>query len=496
MVEVSDKFKRLAQENGRRVSCRVIADGVEFLDDTLTELTFDDVVHPDWFTVGTTCANRLHFTARYTGELSSGAEVRAEVSFDGEEWCPLGVFYISRRYLRGNYVSITAYDRMYTLDVGWSYSGALPVKSDDLLREICSEYGIECVEAGRSFTLEELPDNCTARDMIGYIAGINKACAKLDRKGRLTLKNHRNCEFFLSDSNCWQVQRNMGRSVVTCIKADTGDGVIQAGSGAQISTVEMYNPLMTQGIADEMLILFKPFSFYGAELHMQGMPFLEAGDSVYFVDGSNLTYIVLSEIEYTYNGGLSAVAYSKNKLYEEESGDLEELLQKLQHTKNAVYYRQVNTGRRITLDEGQQIVADFEFNTEEECFAQLDVNLTLTQDDGDMLIAGINVNGEDISRRIRNSITGKGYQLVHIYHLVEKLPAGKNRVYVTLQTNSGSAYISRGDLLATLVGHGIYGNAGSQRDKVALIDKPMKIELKLSGFGLLDISEEMSEEVT
>ena len=128
MITVSDKFKALAQDNGRRVWCRITVGSEVFLDDRITEMSFDDVIHPDWFTVGTTCANRLHFTARYSGELTSGAEVRAEVSFDGEEWCQLGVFYISRRYVRGNYVSVTAYDRMYSLDTSYSWKGELPTR--------------------------------------------------------------------------------------------------------------------------------------------------------------------------------------------------------------------------------------------------------------------------------------------------------------------------------------------------------------------------------
>lgn len=96
MVEVSDSFKELAQKNGRNVWCKIVADGVEFLDDRIIDMDFDDIVHPDWFTVGTTCANRLHFTVNYTGELSPGAEVRAYISFDGQEWCPLGVFFIAQ----------------------------------------------------------------------------------------------------------------------------------------------------------------------------------------------------------------------------------------------------------------------------------------------------------------------------------------------------------------------------------------------------------------
>ena len=181
MITVSEKFRKLAQDNGREVWCRITVGSEEFLDDRITDMTFDDVIHPDWFTVGTTCSNRLHFTARYSGELSSGAEVRAYISFDGKEWCPLGVFYISRRYVRGKYVSVTAYDKMYSLDVNYGWKGELPVTSDVLLRDICSSVGVECAEAGQPIKLEKLPENSTAQDLIGYIAGINRACAKIDR---------------------------------------------------------------------------------------------------------------------------------------------------------------------------------------------------------------------------------------------------------------------------------------------------------------------------
>ena len=204
------------------------------------------------------------------------------------------------------------------------------------MRKICSENELECAEAGYPFKIETIPTDSTVRDMIGYIAGINRACAKIDRYGRLTLKKPQHVEMNILDKNCWSVQRNMGRSVITCVKANTGDGEIIAGSGAEISTLELYDPLMTQAILDDIYSMFKPFSFFGAELEMQGLPFLEAGDVVYFLDGSMLYTIVLSEIEYTYDGGLSAKMYSKNRVEEDDSSDLEKLLEKLLRLTKAV----------------------------------------------------------------------------------------------------------------------------------------------------------------
>ena len=495
MVNVSDRFIELAQKNGRSVWCRIVADGVEFLDDRIIDMDFDDVVHPDWFTIGTACANRLHFTAAYSGELSTGAEVRASISFDGEEWCPLGVFYIARRYVRGNYISVTAYDKMYSLDTDYRYFGELPVNSRQLLTNVCEAAGLECADTGISQTIETVPEGCTVRDMLGYIAGINCASAKIDRYGRFVMKRSLSAiDFELQDRNCWEVQRNMGRSVVTCVKINTGDGELQAGNGAQISTVEQYNPLATQAMADAMYSMFKPFSYFGAELHMQGMPFLEAGDMLHFLDGKMLYGLVISEIEYSYNGGLSAVLYSRTRVNDEEPGDLEKLLEQLLHTKNAVYYRRVNK-EQIAVKDAPQIIADFEFESTEDCFAQLDVNLTAKESTADHLIFLINVNGADVPRKIVQTMR-EGSNLIHVYHLAEKLPAGKNRIYVTARTKTGDAYIGAGDMLATVVGHGIYGNSGSQRDKLSLYEKTERWSMLQPYVGALQISSDMNKEVT
>lgn len=495
MVEVSEKFRQLAQENGRRVWCRITAGDEEFLDDSLISMDLDDVVHPDWFTVGTTCANRIHFSARYSGEIPAGAEVRAYISFDGEEWCPLGVFYIARRYVRGNTVSITAYDRMYSLDVDYRYDGVLPVNSDVLLENICDHLGIECADPGYPFKINEMPLGSTARDLIGYIAGINRACAKIDRQGRLVMKKCQPVDHFLLDSNCWEVQRNMSRSVITCLKADTGAGVISAGSGSEISTLELYNPFMTQAILDNMYSMFKPFSFYGGELEMQGMPFLEAGDMVYFLDGKLLYPLIISEVEYSYNGGLSAVLYSRNKVFDEDSGDLEDLLKRLLYKVNAVCYKQVNSAQ-IALKSEPQIIADFEFECGEECFAQLDLNFTLKNNDGDFLALTVNINGTDVPRNIVQSLASVDYELMHVYHLAEKLPAGKNRIFVTAKLKSGSAYIAAGDLLATVVGHGLYAGAASSRDKISMYEKTDRWRLGTPAITLKAITAETAGEVT
>lgn len=461
MVEVSEKFISLAQQNGRHVYCKITAGGETFLDDRILEFDFDDVIHPDWYTIGTTCANRFHFSVRYEGEIAAGAQVLPYISFDNEEWCPLGVFWISRRYVRGKTISITAYDRMYDLDMEYSYGGELPAESTDIMLDVCAKAGLEAVDAGIGYDVKYIPEQCTVRDMIGYIAGLNRSCAKIDRYGRLVFRGNDITGFTIRDSNCVEVQRNLTHSVVTCLKYKTDSELLTAGSGAEISTLEIYNPLMTQHIVDIHYSLYKPFDFYGAELDMQGMPFLESGDRVYLLDGSLIYPLVISEIEYHYDGGLRAKLHSKNKIYTDSGDDLEDVLERLKEMLAAGYYRHVNDAQ-IALKSEPQIVADFDVMCAEESFAQIDVNFTLKNFTADYVVVGININGDEVPHVPVQTLGDADYDMLHVYHLAEGLSAGKNRIYITMQTLAGDAYILPGQMIATVVGHGIAGGGGDR----------------------------------
>lgn len=108
--------------------------------------------------------------------------------------------------------------------------------------------------------------------------------------------------------------------------------------------------------------------------------------------------------------------YSKNRI-DEDGSELEDLLEKLLHLKNAVYYKRENTAQ-IALTASPQIIADFEFETVEECFAQLDINFTLRNSDADAVLLTVNVNGTDVPRNFIQSVKSGDIELTHVYHLV------------------------------------------------------------------------------
>lgn len=488
MVAVSDKFRQLATDNGRHVFCRIEAGGEVFLDDRILEFTLDDVVHPDWITVGTTCANRFHFSALFDGELATGTEVRPYVSFDNEEWCALGVFYISRRYVRGTKVSITAYDRMYSLDVPFSYEGALPVNSDVLLKAACDSVGVAYGDCGYGYAVEKLPAECTVRDLIGYIAGLNRSCAKIDRGGALVLKKVTGPDDLvthISYKNCMEIQRNMTRSVVTCLKAQTETETLTAGDGAEISTIEMYNPLMTQDILDAMLSLLRQFSFYGADIEMQGLPYLESGESIMLLDGA-LTYpIFISEIELRYDGGLTATVYSRNKTYVDAAvymDDLEEILRslKLSHSVESHVY---TNAEQLALSEQPLIITDFTFMCENDSFAELNLTLGLSQFTADFVSFRVYVNGNDAGRSIAQ-VPAAERSTLHLYHLAQSLKKGQNRIHITAQTGSGNAYILPAALHCGMVVHGGASVSSGDKNRIALHDIMDGVDITAISYGV------------
>lgn len=498
MVQVSEKFMRLATDNGRHVYCRIEAGSEVFCDDRLLEFDFDDVVHPDWVTVGTTCANRFHFKALFDGELQVNAEVRPYISFDNEEWCPLGIFYISRRYVRDDVISITAYDRLYSLDEEYRYSGALPATSSAILRDICERTGLAADSYGHDHEVTKLPSVCTMRDMIGYIAGINFSNAKIDRYGKLVLKKpHQNGEhYYIDKKNCMDIRRNMTRSVITSLIVTTEDEVFAVGDGAEISTVEMYNPLVTENMMTYLGSAFQVTPFYGADIEMQGLPFLEAGEIAAVVDKGLIYFIHLSEIEYHYDGALTATVYSKNRTYAEtvvHMDDLEELLRRLSLSHSVVSMRFDNE-EQIAIDTQPRVVADFTFTTAQDAFAQLDISMSLSQNNADGIRFNVYMNGSDSGRHIIHSSDSSGASLVHLYHLQQSIPVGTNRIYVTAQTGSGTAYLLPDAMHAGLVIHGGKSDNGGAKDKVSLHDDMAEIRLNELTVVLDEINESASAE--
>lgn len=503
MVNVSENFKTLAMQNGREISCKIFAGNEIFLDDRLIEFDFDDVIHPNWYTLGSTCSNRFAFSVRYSGELEVHDEVRPYISFDGVEWCPLGVFYVARRYVRGNYASIICYDKMYSLEMEYVPDIYEPYTTNKVLDDICSRYGIVRDTSNiANYNLKTIPVGATVRDMLGYIAGYAFGNAKFNREGKFVIRSYSQMDNFrLMGENCIDYSRNMSPTKYSRIVCDTGNGIIEVGSGGEISTLELYNPLLTEGRATFFLVYFSMMGMYGADIEFQGLPFLESGDHIYLcenVEGKVKLYpIAVSEIEFHYNGGLTARLYSRTRSYTDAAvhqDDLSEALEQIRASLGNICEKRQNT-EDFDIPSEEIQAANFSFDTRVSgLFAQVDLNCTI-EGAGKVVISGV-VNGQTVRESVHE--TEGESELVHFYFLAENLPKGNNNVVITLKTESGALSVKSGGLVATLVCRGAAGGEEKPeiRDRLIFSDKVQKIGLGLGSLDLKPLNDSIALEIT
>ena len=499
MLEVSEKFKKLAKSAGRHVSCKILVGENVFYDDKILEFDFDDIIHPDWITIGTACSNRFAFSILYENEIDVHTEVKPYISFDGEEWCPLGVFFVTRRYIRGKYASIICYDKMYSLDIPYSSSLNVPTNTSDLIREICSDYGISCADYGDAYDVAKIPTDCTVRDMLGFIAAMYKSNAKFDRTGSLVFKEYYlRTDEVIEPANYMDFSANQTQSTINHITVDTGEAFLERGEGSKISSIELYNPLMNQDRLNIIQGQMLPIYFYGAEIEMQGMPFFESGDGVYLLDdiGHFLYIIILSEIDYHYDGALTAKVYSRNRSYTNSAvhrDELEAELEEIRASLGNVYRKQINE-QAITLSTAEATIAEFTFEAKKtNVFAQVDLNFTVDGGGSNSLTAAVYVNGSK-ARESLHTVNGSSRELLHFYYLAENLPRGKNTITVTLRTESGQMTIQSGQLIATLVGKGMAGGWQNIRDRQTIFESFPAIPIVFGKFKICAISESVQTE--
>ncbi|MBD5128701.1 MAG: hypothetical protein HDT43_02065 [Ruminococcaceae bacterium] len=450
MTKVSDNFRALAEANGRYVCCKIIAGGETFLDDRIIDFDFDDVIHPDRFTIGTACPNKFCFSAVYGGQLEVRDEVRPYVSFDGIEWCPLGVFYVARRYVRGGYASIICYDKMYYLDTEYTPTLRIPTTTDAILHDACAQAGISCSENGGSIEIRRLPRGFTIRDIISFISSMNCASAKFDRNGALVFKKTQQTAVYLREKNCISISRNMTTSFIAGVIIDADGTAIESGSSAAESAAEMYNPMMTQEIADMLARQLSTFRFYGALIKMQGLPYLEAGDNITLEEKDGGTYpITISEIEYHYDGGLTATLHSRNT--SPEKSELQAALEELSFSTDIVRMQQSNS-YALTITTVARTLAEYEFTTDKRGkSAMIDVNYTLLANEGTELKILVYINDVQQERTAAYTPVGGRLGLEHFHYLADKLPKGNNRVTVKIQATTGAAQIAAGQSYSTLL---------------------------------------------
>ena len=458
MVNVSSGFKELACAPGREISCEIeIGDNV-FRDSEILSFEFNDVVHSEDMQFGTCCSNRFHFELITETYIPLSSVIKPFVRFEGsDERCPLGVFFISRRYRRKNRYSITCYDMMYRLDDKFESELTFPCTAQELLADICANKEIEAVALiNEEISCRNTPAQATFREVLGYLAGLMGCCAKFDREGRLCFRALEKSDFRITRDNYFSLSLTQDPCEIRQITMNTAEGELTAGKGTKKTTYVCDNPFATQEIVDSLFEKWKDFSYHGMELDMQGLPFIEAGDVVEVQnDNDNGVFIgIVSELELCYDGALSATLYSraKNPIDEFEAAITEEQqLAELKEDLTIGSYSYTNQ-RTIAVGTTPVLIAQINVIANKATSANFHAQLLPSCEEDCRLIIEYKLNDTLTSPVVIADIAGGKRLPICLFNYFPVIVQGFSSVRLYARTESGTAVFPNRAVTATVSG--------------------------------------------
>ena len=326
MITATEEFKN------------ILADGTEPLYEELditfpdgSKRTFLDEISPDGsefsdgagdssFPIGATICKTLTFYLDNTdGELDEkkfyGSRIIAYLTFlngDGTKTrIKKGSFAVSDSKGYDDVISVTAMDDMAKTNQLYISGLALPQTVDTIINDICTTLGISKGFTGLkhgTYIINDIPEKVTYRQMIGYIAAINCANARIDVDGYLQM-----IEWNFSDIDNVSVLEDFEDSpefsqddiIITGVRIQNGELEYLYGSSGYVIEIE-------NGLVDEQSIqtvaawigdavIGIPFrSMDGKLIHD---PLIEFGDVVKSEDRKGTSYLTpITDVTYVHFG--------------------------------------------------------------------------------------------------------------------------------------------------------------------------------------------------
>lgn len=460
MVEISEKYKELATAGGRLPFCVIKAGDKTFFDDSIKSFQFQDVVFSEELTFGTACSNRFHFELNTTENIPLSAEIRPYIGFgeysEEAELCPLGVFYISKRYRRRSSFSITCYDRMYRLEDEYRSELNFPADSKEILREICEKYSLEFEGEAESYTCPMPQSGETVRNILGYLAGLDGANAVFDRRGKLCFRQMKDEGFTVTRSSYTDLDIKLDPITVEKIVVKNDEQAIVKGDGSKLGTYEIYNPFASERTASIIFNTFVGFSYYGLELDMQGLPFLEAGDIITVQnDGDDgLFNAVIGELDFTYDGSFWCRLVSRSKNPVQDSADRkaeEEIVQQVSQELRTVYYN-YRSERDLVLGNTLTSLASIDIEVLQETSVTVAAQLQTRSLSDCTLTLTYTVEDKDTPPELQATMKAGEAHPLCLHNFLQSVRAGYVTIRIYGKVSGGTVMFPKGGIIMTVSG--------------------------------------------
>lgn len=254
----------------------------------------------------------------------------------GGEKIPMGRFTCVKSKKAGGSVQLTMADRLYFSDK--PYTPHIPIPNwnkaveDDICRQLGLQNGNDYTEVrllrdknGRRlrdnkgrllyskyfyFKVGSVPKDATMRQMLSYLASAQGQFGYVDRYGKYVRKWYGKSVKTLDNNTIDLPTLSERQNVIVGIICKVSDdetlslGVTDTTQGR---VLEFENPYMTISLLRSLWHRLQGFSWYTTELyHRLGDPRFDIGDVVTYTNGADTYDIPITNLGFTFDGGLSA----------------------------------------------------------------------------------------------------------------------------------------------------------------------------------------------
>lgn len=254
----------------------------------------------------------------------------------GGEKIPMGRFTCVKSKKSGGSVQLTMADRLYFSDK--PYVPHIPMPNwnrsveDDICRQLGLQNGNDYTEVrllrdknGRRlidkngkvlyskyfyFKVSSVPKDVTMRQMLSYLASAQGQFGYVDRYGKYVRKWYGKPVKTLDNNTIDLPTLSERQNVIVGIICKVSDDVtlsLGVTDTTQGRVLEFENPYMTESLLQSLWRRIGGFSWYTTELyHRLGDPRFDIGDVVTYTNGTDSYDIPITNLGFTFDGGLSA----------------------------------------------------------------------------------------------------------------------------------------------------------------------------------------------
>ena len=253
-----------------------------------------------------------------------------------DEKIPMGRFTCVKSKKSGGSVQLTMADRLYFSDKPYVPHIPMPnwnkAVEDDICRQLGLQNGNDYTEVrllrdknGRRlidkngkvlyskyfyFKVGSLPKDVTMRQMLSYLASAQGQFGYVDRYGKYVRKWYGKSVKTLDNNTIDLPTLSERQNVIVGIICKVSDDVtlsLGVTDTTQGRVLEFENPYMTESLLQSLWRRIGGFSWYTTELyHRLGDPRFDIGDVVTYTNGTDSYDIPITNLGFTFDGGLSA----------------------------------------------------------------------------------------------------------------------------------------------------------------------------------------------